>query len=852
MPISGKLINISKDVRRKGRVKCAAIGGEQDIPFEQAFANIAHAYLKEKAPGLLDYEIGFQLLDRSDDDEKAVAVFGFKVGNQWLYAPVFFLSGKLKGHELLYIKNQDLFVPLKENWLNYILNRRPSVLGRTVDRNTRLLGVMPPHLYQLSRSPNKFASAEDSGDLRIARALGNMPEWARDITPTVAHWATVNPTKDPKYASLVDLPTFLRKEGAAVIRALVNGFEANPKLAGLVNQLHGLSIIDDAIAEVKKRAADAASNSVLKEAKHLPPAHIRRVKRKPVETSVVTNTEPGDLLKGADEYSHLTSAAPAGEHRPLLLYTYDEVLHGGSGQYNLTGQEREKLVKDRVVIRDNRSEASVAYEMQTPVRLFTPGETGIYDLLVKDNRFEKCLVLYQPYDEKRRNDFVTVVRLAGENAGKAWMNIHPAHLFVAQQYPQKDYRDWVETLPTADSLPVSRRGLHILINNSGQGSTPFKVEREVMSSDRHIYDVYFLNYSERGRPGHLPPLRHGGEGREYYDRPLWSGDGGCRIVLTGKRGASMRATGSDLYVPGDYRLLTLRSTEENDDDLDLCGCNAHSDPPPIQPGSQLDIDLLIGTKVAEVKISSNGTEFDVNGVRASPLSALIHLVRDHGLREKQARTLLKRATVEKVARFRILYASGFNEKRAQQEYELQRSAPSSPAFPEPYYGYDPLTGGEYPTMQKTEFNIKLPELSAANTDRMIYHPRGPEPDYQQPMPDRESQMLAMQAGQMGQREVFDTSMIAGLLKAVRDDSMVDRHIPDLMKALDRLGRILFVYYWHGDRFEERFGKSEMVELEDGLRNTFEGLGDLVLFLKQRSIEPNPDEIRDVSLAEVAG
>ena len=84
--------------------KQATLGGEVEQGFEQAFSSLAYAYLKDKAPRLLDYLVGFQLVDRNDDNTKAVAVFGFKLGTQWLYAPVFFLNGDLKGHELLYIK----------------------------------------------------------------------------------------------------------------------------------------------------------------------------------------------------------------------------------------------------------------------------------------------------------------------------------------------------------------------------------------------------------------------------------------------------------------------------------------------------------------------------------------------------------------------------------------------------------------------------------------------------------------------------------------------------------------------------------------------------------------------------
>jgi hypothetical protein len=103
------------------------------------------------------------------------------------------------------------------------------------------------------------------------------------------------------------------------------------------------------------------------------------------------------------------------------------------------------------------------------------------------------------------------------------------------------------------------------------------------------------------------------------------------------------------------------------------------------------------------------------------------------------------------------------------------------------------------------------------------------------------------AAQSGQKDVFDTSMIGSLIKSVRDDTMVDRHLGALMGGLDKIGRILFSFYWHKDKFEDRYGKKDMPELEDNLRNSFEQLGDLLLFLKQKTIEANTNE--GVSLDE---
>jgi hypothetical protein len=119
------------------------------------------------------------------------------------------------------------------------------------------------------------------------------------------------------------------------------------------------------------------------------------------------------------------------------------------------------------------------------------------------------------------------------------------------------------------------------------------------------------------------------------------------------------------------------------------------------------------------------------------------------------------------------------------------------------------------------------------------------------MPDKDLKHV-LDAANSGQREVFDTAMIGSMLRAVRDDSLVDRYMGELTKGLDKLGRILFMFYWHGDRFADRYGKSDMPELEDSLRNAFEMLGDVILFLKQKTIEPYPDTAsQDVDLDAVA-
>lgn len=811
-------------------VKSASMGGGEDQPFESAFSNLAHAYLSDKAPSLLSYEVGFQLVDKNTESTKAIGVAGFKVGSQWLYAPVFFLNGDLKGHELLYIKNQDMFVPMKENWLNYILNRKPTVLGHGISRDLTQVGVMPPHLSQLSKSPQKYASAPP--------LFTKLSDWAKAPVAAMAYWATTPVSSEPKYKDIPDLPTFLKEAGRGVIEALVETFRQYPRVKSAFDQFHDLSVVGDAIAAVRVREAEASSTSVLKTGSarcRMTPEGLRCYNDKPVPkkptgsvlpdpaAAAPVSGEPGDTM---------------GKIGAVAILSYAEVMHSGTqngkGGKGLTAEERKKLLKDKVLVKDERPDHAVSrvYEVQTAMKLRTPDQTGLYDVLVKPGGFEKCLVVLGPYNNKRRATFCTVVRLDGEG-GKTWLNTHPSNVWVKNDYERAEFEKYVRDLPGVSSLAESEAPV-LLINEYGQATCPVEVDGELGGADAtKAYDAHFHSHAQRGRAKYLPP----NDDMPSYDM-FGSSCGSCKLVLTGKEATELRISDGTLYVPEGFHKLTLKK-----------GYGDGSDEPPIRPGDLTDIDNLIGQKTAALKVASTGGgDVSINGERPVPkLAALSDLILTHGLREKQARTVLARADAERVFRCRIKYAD--------QYYAHQKSGPNAPSMPEPYAGADPMTGDDRPTMQPFEENVRVPDMSAMHTDREVYRPQGPPPDYQRgggpPKPDSDAQQMAMHASQTGQKEIFDTAMIGGLLKAVRDDNLVDRYMGDLMKGMDRLARVLFLFYWHNEKFADRYGQSEMVELEDGLRNAFEAMGDIVLFLKQRSIDPHPDDMGNPDLGDIA-
>ena len=154
-----KIENLKSKLQNMNRsfTKCAYLGGDDnDQSFEQSFSDIAHSYIQDKAPSLIDSEQGFQVIEKNEDCTKAVGVLGFNANGIQLFAPVFFLNGKVKGNELLYISDIDTFVPLKESWLNEIYRRKPLIIGDPIARQSK--GLLAPDLQVLSIPPSKTAS----------------------------------------------------------------------------------------------------------------------------------------------------------------------------------------------------------------------------------------------------------------------------------------------------------------------------------------------------------------------------------------------------------------------------------------------------------------------------------------------------------------------------------------------------------------------------------------------------------------------------------------------------------------------------------------------------------------------
>lgn len=814
----------------RSRVKAASIGGEQESGFEQSFSSLSYAYLKDKAPRLLDFIVGFQLVDRNEDNTKAVGIFGFQLGQQWLYAPVFFLNGDLKGHELLYIKNQDTFVPMKENWINYLLNRKPHVLGERSPQDTYQMGGLAPGIEDLAWPPEQSKFGSD----RVAPALS---KWARGFLPLAAACATkrasfivpgrgnqrmnmTNVVRDPiKFAMLAADAPKLAEFLAHNVNLMRGAYEVAQRYPGIktaFDKFHP-GLFQKLALGFKEKLAAAASNIM--------PVTARKPK---------TAVKAGEFLlpqavkKSADE---------------KVSITVKEDVAVTDNMPELTGEEKTELLNNGYLVKDERAgdEKSVAYNVQVPQLLASPDETGLYDVLEQPASFKQMLVIQNPLSNCGHTNFLTVIRLGDGEKSKAWVNSHRTNIY-ANQYEAKtrtDFEKWWDE-QSDGSLEVG--GHYVVLCKNGTGSVPFEVVESFGD------DQYKVNFKKDVRYEYDRDF--GNPRNDYYrDQPNgpYISPWGAKLYIDpmGRSGTDLRAVGGELWVPNDAKFFKLKDPpkpkKKDGDSLigDTCapccvGEDSGSEVQPLRPGRLQDIQVLFTEKTARMKLYSDGSEMCIStglGVsRHQGNGALFSLIKNHGLDAKQAGDMLKTAQRKGSVIFRIKYAQPYPMAGA----EFAGPGPTAPAFPGPEMGSESIGYNQQTAIYPQEEFMPVDGMQSSMTDPSVYDPFM--------MPDQQSMQTAQQAGQQGQKEVFDTAMIGGMLKAVRQDSLVDRYLGDLMKALDKLGRILFMFYWHNEEFEDRYGKQDLPELEDSIRNAFEVLGDVVLFLKEKTIEPGFDDM----------
>jgi hypothetical protein len=764
-----------------GLDKAADIESPDEAQMEMDFGRLAYSFMTDRAAGLMPYLLGFEVVEREDDGSRAVGIFGFKIGKDYYYAPAFFVNNQVRGMELLYSKRTNMFIPLKEAWINYIVNRQTIQLGESATEPRVREQFERPRFDFLSEPPiggrlGKYASEIEDGETALGFAKAAADAW-NIMRVRVASMLEKDAETQKAWAGFV---------GAWTKEATLEKTAEDSALIPFLQQHGGVPCVNGVLATLNSDFGFA------KAALAFYPG---------VESLFVT--EFTESLKPEKQAAKVTVITEKTDY--------------------IDGEERKRLVRDGFTIHDTRDDddKSETYDVEYEKRFCSPEQPGLYNLLLRSGATTKVWVL-SPAKETGCAESVVV-----ETSGKNYFLAEAGAVFVRDDQLAQDSSDEKpDAYATAVSMSEMQPGKkYVLIDQNLCSTKPFTVSSVIAENDKRMrFRVNWRTYPTHRRPASGGAGRPGRRSHRNYPVEASCCNECDYIEIANHRGGLSTKGDNSLVVPSNWKALHLAEPESKNmesyeaekvmEDL-------------FQPGTLVDVMEAL-TKTANVHQLTvgcdDGLEFDMrfdeanDGPPTGYKSAMCKLVSRYGLSVSDSEAMLKEAQRSYKSRRLVKLGQmvGVSMPGATIEQSMGQDEHTGIPVQEPendFYEGQTLSGYPHPDPTQIGFNI------------------GGEAQV-----DQQAAGLAQQAAQAGQKQVFDHATIGGLAKLYDVGAVIDSYVPQLMDALDRLGRIVFLFYWKNEEFADRYGEGDLSEMEDALRSTFKGFGDLVLQLRQKAID----------------
>lgn len=717
-----------------------------ETQLEQTFANLAYTNLRDKAQGLLDYLIGFQMLKVEEEGKRAVGIFGFEIDDKVYYTAIFFLNGEVRGMESLYSVDSDLFVPLTEAWINSVINKKTVSVGESDTRSRNERGVRVPSYIRLKTIPSSHGAV----NLKLGEdQLSKMASVRSD-------------------EAALNLPDALRSAGA--IELFKTAVFDNPKLREAFEKFYDVTDLFAAPA-IAKVAAEK--------------------KEKPV---IVIDTITGD---GVD---------------------------------SLNDEQRKSIMEGGVGVIDKRPEVdkSLLYTSQTKELLFNPEGGGLFDVLWSDGSVDPAFII-------PNSDPLPTVFVMSIETGR-YCEIQPRKVFCVRQYPVGEFIDQLDKAGVKPST-VKPKDVCVFISNTGQGTSGFCVKEKTDGLDGTTVfttnDHYYMKV--RDQQFSSSPTGYGQGPSEQRHTRVDPNDRVQTILVVDNQKGEPQYTKNKLIINDKhFTAIKLNSFKLSEGDFPHETYSDDKSEMLLEASCFGDEDTVIKqmTKSASPlkvwKTDHLVTIDDQRGIRSlDKKAAYEHLMINHGLSYGDAAIVINDAcgTAEV---YHVKYASQFDPFPTfpPEDVDLSSGNELNQFFP-----------GQIPVQ------LRMPKTPADNREFYMYQsPFGGGGHEGNGVSQGSADPLSsvQQAANTGQKEVFDASVMGSLLKSHAPTELVDRFLPTIITGMDRLGRILFLIFWHYDEFEDRYNEADLGELIDNLKASFSDIGDIVLFLKKRSLAGDPD------------
>ena len=820
--------------------------------FEQDLSTLAFQFVQDRAPALLPYMLGFEVVDRSDDGSKAVGIYGYKIDDDFYYIPVFFINNQIRGVDMILNKRTNSFLPLTENWINYIINRHSVTLGAPAEKGVESTMEAPDLTFL--QAPNRHKAASAASDASAD------PEGMWSLKTA---WNVIREQSEKLAAS----DPLVKEMFNGVLRA-VKG--APIKKVAEARYVKGF---------MRSVGGPEAQVSLLKTFKNVKFANAALTFYEGVKSFDEEN------VKSAFVHSSKMSAKAAALPKVKVATDLPKIESptGGGEDYATNSEEDVKnILSHGFTIIDRRDDSEVSDIIDDKVSVdvakgfYSPSEVGFHSFVMSDGKLrEGCLLslCLNSFGDKSET-----VAYFPDDRVVASCSVSDM-LCDSNGVPGKSYSDLFKSAKPKDEIepfvgnPYKADKAYLFIGPNGLAMRPVVITGVLKDGDnvsyvyrqddysfvvstttsRKKYDFGGWDIHDRfhdedgyrlGGPNEPEPCRSCGTQNVLkfspeVSRPVVTRDG-VTLPDSWKVVEVARCRVDSYDIPSGADDATRERVSREADEKNSKYREMYTF------GTATDIMAsLVGQGLLRVKIASDGFgEFGIKvdgyGSAASMpyKEAAVTLVTRFGLRPANAFGWLEKASEDGSHTVLVkMRVSIGKEAQAGVGVSMPMPTPQGQSM-DPYTGI-PMYQDPY-IDQQTGQMVGVPSLPPeGGLTRGIADgsevQRGMGGQDDMPQIDQEAQDLADQAAQAGQRHVFDQAAVGGLSKVYDTSAVVDSYIPNFMDSLDRLGRILFLFYWKHDDFNARYGSDDVVEMEDRLRGVFKQLGDLTLKLKEKAV-----------------
>ncbi len=725
---------------------------DNELQFERAFGELAFAAVRDAIPILMRYMIGFQLVEKSEDDTSAIGVFGFDVNGTNFQIPIFFLNGKIKGKEGAYVADQDLFVPLTEEWVTYYINKKPEELGELIEKIKR------PRYHKIdltsfTESPlgagigKQSSMCEFDGDRKSlnGKLLFGKPF---DISPVLeASLRPVDSEGFSKAAEMFDLNNIVKKNGVGILNKVASLMRADPRIKDAISRFYdGPTLLKNAgiKSEPPKGVIKPYPDSYLHKNGFTRGLWNHYIDKYASESQLPYNDTTRKFLgmtklqsltpETARDNLELLKLPPlpkkAADNGNVEFYRYDTGYTQG-----LSDDDKERLFNKGWFVKDARAKTSDVFSSGAVDNIVNPSSSCRFNVL-KGGKLKKALVF---------------------DTGGNWYVVYKDG-DIERYDDNKKIFGYFDLLSTTDleKFPKAKKlaGSKNTGNPEGCGY-PFQ---------------YLLIHG--GRTLEVHGVTDEGDG--VFSASLGPDYKPVSIILQ-KEAKSIQIYNAVIILPHEARIVDISKAR-------------YTTAP-----TASSYDIIKGARLTPAVLYKKGDRYftSINGDKRQGLSEVdmaSYLVVEQGI-SKEAADIVLDSIGETPKPFFIKYAA---DVETNEEGTL----------------FDDVA-----EIHQEEDEVEPAEVQDRSRIHDMY-----------------------QASQKGEKEILDLAMLPTLVKKMHIDDDISEWLKNILIGMDRTGRMLFMFYWHNDKFVDKHGDGEMDELEDMLRNVFRSTGDMVLFLLQKEVD----------------